>query len=82
VKAWPITASSAPPSSAEPARHGAAAGLFFAWFDAGVGLGGPAAGLLAGLNGPSGALLGAAIAVAGAVPVGSSRASGRSHARW
>jgi hypothetical protein len=34
----------------EPARHGAAAGLFFAWFDAGVGLGGPAAGLLAGLN--------------------------------
>jgi MFS family permease len=46
------------------ARQGAAAGLFFSWFDAGVGLGGPAAGLLAHLGGPSGALLGAAAAVA------------------
>ncbi|WP_320671603.1 MFS transporter [Patulibacter defluvii] len=45
------------------AHHGAAAGLFFAWFDAGVGLGGPAAGLLAGLGGPTAALLGAAAAV-------------------
>jgi predicted MFS family arabinose efflux permease len=53
----------------EPAQHGAAAGLFFAWFDAGVGLGGPMAGLLATANGPSGALLGAAVAVACAVPV-------------
>jgi hypothetical protein len=47
-----------------PARHGAAAGTFFAWFDAGVGLGGPATGFLAHLGGPSGALLGAAAAVA------------------
>jgi Major Facilitator Superfamily len=47
-----------------PAQHGAAAGMFFAWFDAGVGLGGPAAGFLAHLGGPSGALLGAAAAVA------------------
>ena len=53
----------------EPERHGAAAGLFFSWFDAGVGLGGPAAGLLAHLGGPSGALLGAAIAVACTAPV-------------
>jgi hypothetical protein len=51
------------------AHHGAAAGTFFAWFDAGVGLGGPAAGLLAHLGGPSGALLGAAAAVALAGPV-------------
>ena len=47
-----------------PGQHGAAAGLFFAWFDAGVGVGGPAAGFLAHLGGPSGALLGAAVAVA------------------
>jgi MFS family permease len=52
-----------------PARHGAAAGLFFAWFDAGVGLGGPAAGFLAHLGGPSGALVGAAVAVACTAPV-------------
>jgi predicted MFS family arabinose efflux permease len=31
----------------DPQRHGAAAGLFFSWFDAGVGLGGPAVGLAA-----------------------------------
>jgi predicted MFS family arabinose efflux permease len=48
------------------ARQGAAAGLFFAWFDAGVGLGGPAAGIVASLTSPSGALIAAAIAVAGA----------------
>jgi predicted MFS family arabinose efflux permease len=53
----------------EPARHGAAAGLFFSWFDAGVGLGGPAAGVLAQLGGPTGALLGAAIAVACTAPI-------------
>jgi hypothetical protein len=47
-----------------PAHHGAAAGTFFAWFDAGVGLGGPAAGFLAHLGGPSGALIVAAAAVA------------------
>jgi predicted MFS family arabinose efflux permease len=53
----------------EPARHGVAAGLFFSWFDAGVGLGGPAAGVLAALGGPTGALLGAAIAVACTAPI-------------
>jgi MFS family permease len=53
----------------EPARHGAAAGLFFSWFDAGVGLGGPAAGILAQLGGPTGALLGAAVAVACTAPI-------------
>ena len=53
----------------EPARHGAAAGLFFSWFDAGVGLGGPAAGVLAQLGGPTGALAGAAIAVACTAPI-------------
>jgi len=51
------------------ARHGAAAGLFFAWFDAGVGLGGPLVGLLAAVAGSDGALLGAAVAVACAAPV-------------
>jgi MFS family permease len=53
----------------EPARHGAAAGLFFSWFDAGVALGGPAAGVLAQLGGPGGALVGAAIAVACTAPI-------------
>jgi predicted MFS family arabinose efflux permease len=53
----------------EPARHGVAAGLFFSWFDAGVGLGGPAAGVLAQLGGPTGALVGAGIAVACTAPV-------------
>jgi predicted MFS family arabinose efflux permease len=57
----------------EPARHGAAAGLFFSWFDAGVGLGGPAAGVLAQLGGPTGALLGAAIAVACTAPIALAR---------
>jgi hypothetical protein len=51
------------------ARHGAAAGLFFAWFDAGVGLGGPAVGLLAGAAGPGDALAGAAAAVACTAPL-------------
>jgi MFS family permease len=56
-------------SRIDPARHGAAAGAFFAWFDAGVGLGGPAAGLLAHLGGPTSALVGAAVAVACAGPI-------------
>ena len=51
-----------------PARHGAAAGMFFAWFDAGVGLGGAATGLAAHLGGPAGALAGAAVAVLLTVP--------------
>jgi predicted MFS family arabinose efflux permease len=46
------------------ARHGAAAGTFFAYFDAGVGLGGPTVGALVALTGPSGGMLGAALAVA------------------
>lgn len=48
-----------------PERQGAAAGLFFAWFDAGVGLGGPAVGALAAVAGPPAALVGAAVAVGG-----------------
>lgn len=57
------------PSSA----HGEAAGLFFAFFDAGVGLGGPLAGILAGLSSPVGALLavGALVALAPAAALGS-----------
>lgn len=47
--------------------QGAAAGLFFAWFDAGVGLGGPLVGMAASLSGAVGALLTAGAAVAGAV---------------
>jgi len=49
------------------AQQGAAAGLFFAWFDAGVGLGGPAVGAVASLAGPAGALLAAAVAVGAVV---------------
>src|SRR4051812_10270986 len=56
-------------ANVEPARHGAAAGLFFSWFDAGVGLGGPAAGVLAQVGGPTGALIGAAAAVACTAPI-------------
>jgi MFS family permease len=51
-----------------PADHGAASGAFFAWFDAGVGIGGPLAGLAAGIGGPDTALTVAAAAVAGTVP--------------
>jgi predicted MFS family arabinose efflux permease len=52
-------------------RHGVAAGPFFAFFDIGVGLGGPAVGLLAKLGGPQSAVEGAAVAVAlvGGVPL-------------
>jgi MFS family permease len=49
---------------APSSQHGATAGLFFAWFDAGVGLGGPVAGLAAHLSGASGAMITAALAVA------------------
>ena len=49
-----------------PERHGTAAGLFFAFFDAGVGLGGPAVGAVARLTTPGGSLLAAAGAVAAA----------------
>jgi len=43
--------------------QGAAAGLFFAWFDAGVGLGGLTIGTIASFAGPNGALAAAAAAV-------------------
>jgi MFS family permease len=52
-----------------PDARGAAAGAFFAWFDAGVGLGGPLVGLAARTIAPAGALLVASAAVAAAVPV-------------
>jgi len=61
------------------ASHGAAAGLFFAFFDLGVGGGGPLVGLAAKATSPSGALLFAAGSVALAAPIGSATfASGRS----
>ena len=49
--------------SAPPTQHGAAAGLFFAWFDLGVGLGGPVAGVAAAATGADGALVTAAVLV-------------------
>jgi MFS family permease len=49
-----------------PERHGTAAGLFFAFFDAGVGAGGPLAGGVARLTTPAGALVVAAGAVTAA----------------
>jgi len=53
-----------------PERHGAAAGLFFAFFDAGVGLGGPLTGVVARVTTAQGALLAAAAAVLAAGAVG------------
>jgi MFS family permease len=61
-------------------QHGATAGLFFAWFDAGVGLGGPIAGLAAHLAQPPGALETAAVAVA-LTPLVSTLAPSRAGAR-
>ena len=49
-----------------PARHGAASGLFFAFFDAGVAAGGPLSGAVAGLASPAAALAVSAGAVLGA----------------
>ena len=56
-------------ASVPPSRHGRTAGAFFAYFDAGVGLGGPAAGFVARVADPTGALLAAAGAVLAAAPV-------------
>lgn len=56
-------------ASVPPRRHGRTAGAFFAYFDAGVGLGGPAAGLAARAANPTGALFAAAGAVVIAAPV-------------
>jgi MFS family permease len=53
---------------APSSQHGATAGLFFAWFDAGVGIGGPVAGLAAHLSSSTGAMVVAAVAVA-ATPI-------------
>jgi len=52
-----------------PENQGAAAGLFFSFFDAGVGLGGPAVGAAAALAGAGGALDVAGVAVSSAVVV-------------
>jgi MFS family permease len=51
------------------AQQGAAAGAFFAWFDGGVGLGGPLVGVVARLVSPQAAIVSAAVAVAAVVPV-------------
>jgi MFS family permease len=56
-------------ASVSPSRHGRTAGAFFAYFDAGVGLGGPAVGLAARVADPTGALLAAAGAVLATAPV-------------
>jgi predicted MFS family arabinose efflux permease len=56
-------------SGVPPQDQGAAAGLFFAWFDAGVGLGGPAVGAAAAVAGTAGALGVAAAVVSGAVVI-------------
>jgi MFS family permease len=56
-------------ASVPPSRHGRTAGAFFAYFDAGVGLGGPAVGLAARVADPTGAMIAAAGAVLAAVPV-------------
>lgn len=56
-------------ASVPPSRHGRTAGAFFAYFDAGVGLGGPAAGIAARAADPTGALFAAAVAVLVTAPV-------------
>ena len=56
-------------ASVPPSRHGRTAGAFFAYFDAGVGLGGPAVGLAARVADPTGALLATAGAVLATAPV-------------
>jgi hypothetical protein len=67
----------------EPERHGAAAGLFFSWFDAGVGLGGPLVGALARATGPATAvaLAGAAVASVAAQSPRTRRSGCRAPAR-
>jgi hypothetical protein len=53
-----------------PAEYqGAAAGTFFAYFDGGVGIGGPVVGAVAGAFHPQAALVMAGVAVGSAVPV-------------
>ena len=71
-------------SGVPPAQQGAAAGMFFAWFDAGVGLGGPAVGAVASLTDAGGALDAAGVAVAAAALIGAivGRPSRRRIDRW
>ncbi len=56
-------------ASVPPSRHGRTAGAFFAYFDAGVGLGGPAVGVAARAADPTGGLFAAAGAVLATAPV-------------
>jgi len=56
-------------ASVPPSRHGRTAGAFFAYFDAGVGLGGPLVGLAARAADPTGGLFAAAGAVLATAPV-------------
>jgi predicted MFS family arabinose efflux permease len=56
-------------ASVPPSRHGRTAGAFFAYFDAGVGLGGPAVGVAARAADPTGALFAAAVAVLVTAPI-------------
>ena len=56
-------------ASVPPSRHGRTAGAFFAYFDAGVGLGGPAVALAARAADPTGGLFAAAGAVLATAPV-------------
>ncbi len=56
-------------ASVPPSRHGRTAGAFFAYFDAGVGLGGPAVGVAARAADPTGALFAAAVAVLATAPI-------------
>ena len=56
-------------ASVPPSRHGRTAGAFFAYFDLGVGLGGPIVGLAARAADPTGGLIAAAGAVLATAPV-------------
>lgn len=56
-------------ASVPPSRHGRTAGAFFAYFDAGVGLGGPIIGFAARAADPTGGLIAAAAAVLATAPV-------------
>jgi MFS family permease len=56
-------------ASVPPSRHGRTAGAFFAYFDAGVGLGGPIVGVAARAADPTGGLFAAAGAVLATAPV-------------
>jgi MFS family permease len=60
-------------ASVPPSRQGRTAGAFFAYFDAGVGLGGPAVGVAARAADPTGALFAAAVAVLATAPIALAR---------